>query len=109
MSSSIIPTETLKFTDVRPNLSGLLNRVFRREQRVVITKSGIPVAALVSIDDLERLNKLDAEWERGFEILDQIGAAFADQTPEEVEREVGKAVEEARARMRAERRATAGQ
>lgn len=109
MASSIIPTETLKFTDVRPNLSSLLNRVFRREKRVVIMKSGIPVAALVSMDDLERLSKLDAEWERGFEVLDQIGAAFADQSPEEIEREVSRAIERARARMRAERKATVGQ
>lgn len=102
MSSSIIPTETLKFTDVRPRLSQLLNRVYRKEDRVLITKSGIPVGALVSVDDLRRLQRLDAEREKDFAVFDRIGAAFADQTPEEIERAVAKAIAEARAESRAE-------
>ncbi len=109
MSKYLTPTETLKFTEARPQLSELLNRVFRREARIVIQKGDIPVAALVSLSDLERLQKLDAEWGKGFEIFDEIGAAFADVPPEELQREVDRALAEARARRRARRAAAANQ
>ena len=104
MSKYLTPAETLKFTEARPQLSELLNRVFRREARIIIKKGDIPVAALVSLNDLERLEKWDAEWEEGFEILDEIGAAFAGVSPEEIEREAAKALAEVRAEARAERK-----
>jgi prevent-host-death family protein len=103
MAKPLIPTETLKFTEARPQLSELLNRVFRREARIVIQKGDIPVAAIVSMLDLERLEKEDAEWESGFEILDEISAAFGDVSPEEIERETARALAEVRAESRAER------
>lgn len=103
MPSSIVPTETLKFTEVRPKLSQLLNRVYRKEDRVLITRSGIPVGALVSVEDLRRLELLDAERQADFAVFDRIGAAFADQTPEEIEREVARAVAESREDIRAEK------
>ena len=37
------------------------NRVCRHETRVIVEKSGIPVAAIVSAEDLERLRWLDEE------------------------------------------------
>jgi prevent-host-death family protein len=103
MTTPLIPTETLKFTEARPQLSELLNRVFRREARIVIKKGEIPVAALVSINDLKRLEMRDVEWDAGFEVFDEIGAAFADQSPEDIERGAAEAVAQARAELRAER------
>ena len=102
MSKPIIPTESYKFTEARPQLSELLNRVFRLEARMLISKGNIPVAAIVSVDDLERLNQLDAEREADFAIFDQISAKFQDQTPEDIEREVAKALAEVRAEKAAE-------
>jgi prevent-host-death family protein len=102
MPASAIPTETLKFTDARPQLSGLLDRVFRRETRIVIRKGTIPVAALVSLDDLDRLLRLDATRAAELAILDEIGHAFADQTPAEIARATAEAVEAARATARIE-------
>jgi hypothetical protein len=81
----------------------LLNRVFRREARIVIKKGDIPVAALVSMRDLERLEEWQAKREANFAILDEIGAAFAGVSPEEIERETTKALAEVRAEARAER------
>jgi prevent-host-death family protein len=107
MSHSAIPTERMKFTEARPQLSELLNRVHDREVRVLISKGKLPVAALVSIEDLERLNQLDAQREADFRIFDEIGAAFADQTPEQIEEEVNRAVAEVRAEMRRERESRA--
>jgi prevent-host-death family protein len=103
MSQFPIPTETFKFTEARPQLSELLNRVYRRDARIVIKKGEIPVGALVSMLDLEKLEKWDEEWEKGFEILDEIGVAFKGVPPEEIEREAAKALAEVRAEARAER------
>jgi len=105
MSKYLTRTESLKFTEARPQLSELLNRVYRREARIVIQKGEIPVAALVSLDDLERLEKWSAEREANFAILDEIGAAFADLNAEEIEEMATKALEWARASIRAEREA----
>lgn len=104
-----IPTRTMKFTEARPQLSDLLNRVHDKELRLKVTKGNLPVAAIVSIDDLERLDQLDAQREKDFKIFDEIGAAFADVPPEEIEREVAKALAEVRAEMRREREAEAAQ
>lgn len=105
ITKPLIPTETLKFTEARPQLSELLNRVYRREARIVIKKGDLPIAALVSMRDLKHLEKTDAEGEAGFEVFDEIGAAFAGVSPEEIERETAKALAEVRAEARAEREA----
>jgi prevent-host-death family protein len=55
---------------VRQNLGDLLNEVQYRKGRIVITKSGKPVAALIDIALFERLRKLDEEFE-------QLSAALA--------------------------------
>ena len=49
---------------VRQNLGELLNEVQYRRDRILITKAGKPVAALVDIETFERLRKLDEEFER---------------------------------------------
>ncbi|CAN5710489.1 hypothetical protein BH23CHL4_BH23CHL4_29490 [soil metagenome] len=103
MSGVSIPTQAMKFSEARPRLSELLNRVFGKEMRIVIKKGDIPVAALVSIDDLERLSQLDARRDADVQVLDEIGAAFADQTPEQIGREVARAVAQTRADERARR------
>lgn len=51
-------TQTVKISDARNNLSRLVNEVFRGNIRVLVEKTGIPVAALVSAADLERLQDL---------------------------------------------------
>jgi prevent-host-death family protein len=49
---------------VRQNLGELLSEVQYRRDRILITKAGKPVAALVDIETFERLRKLDEEFER---------------------------------------------
>jgi prevent-host-death family protein len=85
-------TQTINASDARQRWSELLNKVFRKETRVIVEKSGIPVAAIVSAEDLERLNRYDKERAERFKILDEIGEAFKDVPPEDLEREVTKAV-----------------
>ena len=48
-------TETMKISQVKQGLNGLVSRVQRREARVLIEKNGIPVAAIISAQDLARL------------------------------------------------------
>ena len=49
---------------VRNNLGELLNEVQYRHDRVIITKAGKPVAALIDIPLFERIRKLDEEFEQ---------------------------------------------
>src|SRR5205085_12116626 len=49
---------------VRQNLGDLLNEVQYRKVRIVITKDGKPVAALIDIGLFERLRKMDEEFEQ---------------------------------------------
>lgn len=95
--SSIIPTESLKFTEARAGLSALLDRVFQRKTRVRLYKGSTPVAAIVSIADLERLEKDDREREQAFLDIGKIGEGFRDVTPEEFERQLELAKAEIRA------------
>src|SRR6266487_2957384 len=97
-------TQTMKVTDAREHWSEVIGAVFRRQKRVVLEKAGIPVAALVSTEDLERLRRYDAERTADFAVIDRMRAAFEDVPDAELEREVAKAVAEAQADLLAEQR-----
>jgi prevent-host-death family protein len=103
MPEKMPATETMKISDVRSGLNKLVNRVYRHETRVIVEKSGIPVAGIVSADDLERLRRLDEEDREAWEILEGMRAPFRDVPPEEIEREAERALAQVRAAMRAER------
>ncbi len=99
--------KSIKASEVREHWSELLNEVFRQESRIVVDKSGIPVAAIISARDLEWLQLQEAKWEQGFKVWDEIGAAFRDVPDEELEREVKRAVTEARRQLREEKQRAA--
>ncbi len=82
---------------VRQNLGDLLNEVQYRKGKVIITKAGKPVAALVDIALFERIRKLDEEFDR---MREELARAFADVPEKQVEALVDEAVKEARARRR---------
>ncbi len=90
-------TQTMKASDVRQQWSQTLNKVFRKETRVVVEKSGIPVAAIVSAEDLAWLQELDARRDELFRAIDETQAAFADVPEEELEQEIRKAIANVRA------------
>ena len=95
-----IMTQIMKASDVRQHWSKLLNQVFRREARVLVEKSGIPVAAIVSAEDFKRLARLEEELRRDFTILDEMREAFKDIPPEQIEREVSRAINQVREEKR---------
>jgi prevent-host-death family protein len=95
--------QTMKLTDARQNFSQILNKVFQGKTRVLVEKSGIPVAGIVSAQDLERLNQLDKQREKDFSVLDEMREAFGDVPAQEIDREVSQALAAARKKLRAER------
>jgi len=97
-------TQTLNITAARSQLSELVNQVFRRDVRIIIQKSGLPAAALISTKDVARLDEYDRQRQADFAVLADIQNQFADVPIEEHEQEVARAVREARERM-AEREA----
>jgi prevent-host-death family protein len=82
---------------VRQNLGDLLSEVQYRKGKVIITKAGKPVAALVDIALFERIRKLDEEFDR---MREELARAFADVPEKQVEALVDEAVKEARTRRR---------
>lgn len=90
-------TQTINVTQARQEFGQLLNRVFRRETRVIVEKSGIPVAAIVSADDLDALQRFEQQRVKAFTVIDRMRAAFADVPDDELEREVDKAIAQVRA------------
>ena len=86
MTEQEAATRTRKISDVKARLSSLVNEVYRQQTRVLVEKAGIPVAALVSVQDLQRLAQ--AEREERFAVIDRMREAFKDVPPEEIERNV---------------------
>ncbi len=89
-------TRTMTISTVKNTLSSLVNDVYRTKTRVLVEKSGIPVAALVSVADLERLQQLDRDWEEGARTIERFSQAFADIPVEEAEAEIARIIAEIR-------------
>jgi len=93
-------TQTMKISEVKNTLSSLVNKVYRKETRVLVEKSGIPVAAIISAEDLQRFAQLEQERAERFAVIDRMREAFKDVPPEELEREAERSVAAARERRR---------
>jgi prevent-host-death family protein len=50
-------SETLPLATVKARFSELVDRVARQQDRVIVTRNGLPAVVLVSTDDLERLEE----------------------------------------------------
>jgi prevent-host-death family protein len=85
-------TQTISASTARQEWSKILNKVFREETRIVVEKSGIPVAAIISAEDLKRLDQLEKERAERFRILDEVKAAFKDIPEAEIENEADQAL-----------------
>lgn len=101
-------TQAMKALEVRQQWGQLLDEVFAGKKRVLIEKSGVPVAALVSAQDLARMVQLEGQRAERFTALDQSWEAFRDIPDAEVEKEVTKALAEVRAKNRRRPRRRAG-
>lgn len=93
--------QTLTLKDVREQLSDLVSRVAYGDQKVVISKFGKPVAALVALDDYEKIMNpakryTKGEWEKGFALMDKARTNAKNYPQKKVEQAIGQAVREAR-------------
>ena len=68
----------------------------------MVEKAGNPVAGIDSTENLRRVDRLDRHRAERYKALYEFAAGFADQTPEEIERETARAIAEVRAERRAE-------
>jgi prevent-host-death family protein len=102
-----IVTKKLGASEAQQQFSEVLDQVRRGEARVLVEKSGIPVAGIISARDFALFNQYLERREEDFAILDEIGEAFKGVPAEEIEREVGRALTAVRKKMRAERVRTA--
>jgi|SRR3989344_1798133 len=98
-------SQTLPLKKVREELSELVARVAYGEQKVVITRFGKPVAALVTYNDYEKIMNPfkrfpKEEWARGFALMDKMRKNSQKYPPEKVEDAIGKAVKEVRQHKR---------
>ena len=93
-------TQTMKASDARQQWSQILNSVFRGETRVLVEKSGIPVAAIISAEDLKRFTSIEALRRERFKALEDTWEAFKDVPPEEAEQEVTRALAQVREQKR---------
>ncbi len=107
MSERNPETRVMKISEVKSRLSSLVNEVYRTRTRVIVEKSGIPVAALVPVEDLQQLARLDEEDAEARAVLEAMRAPFRGVSAEEIETEAAKAIAEVRAERRAARSAVA--
>ena len=93
--------QTLPLKSVREQLSDLVSRVAYGDQKVIITKFGKPVAALVTFDDYEKVMNPakrfnSKEWNEGFTLMDKARKNTKKYSPEKVTKTIDKAVDEVR-------------
>jgi prevent-host-death family protein len=93
--------QTLPLKNVREQLSDLVSRVAYGDQKVVITKFGKPIAALVTFEDYEKIMNpakrfSKAEWEKGFSFMDKARANTMNYSQEKVEQAIDQAVSKVR-------------
>jgi prevent-host-death family protein len=86
----------MKLSDTKQQFSSVINRVAKGEANIIVEKSGLPVAVIVSMDEYQS-SQAAAEARRArFDRIAQISKAFADVPTSELEEEIAKAVREAR-------------
>lgn len=88
---------TVTASDARQHFAELVNRVHQTRTPVVIKKSGVAVAAIVSMEDLDALRQSSEARRRAFETLDALSMRFAGVDAETLDRESARAIRQVRA------------
>ncbi|MBA3414314.1 MAG: type II toxin-antitoxin system Phd/YefM family antitoxin [Chloroflexia bacterium] len=82
----------MEISEGETRFSRLVDEVGRKGTRVLVEKSGTPVAALVSTTDLDRLAQFDRERSALFEAIDRRREGFTGVPNEEIDRAADHAV-----------------
>lgn len=76
--------------EARVHLGEIMKRSFKKGERFIVEKAGIPMIAILSADEYTRLIQ---EREEQFKIFDKIRSKVPNITAEEVEKDVRKAIQ----------------
>lgn len=93
-------TQSMEAARVKDDFEQVMTDVSERQTRVLVQEGGKAVVAIVPVEDLQRLDQLDAEWDEDWRVIEEIQGRNLDRTEEEVSRDV----EEAIAAVRGEQR-----
>lgn len=93
-------TETMSVSEARQRFSDALNRVREDDVRIIVEKSGIPVAAVVPISVLEGDEERERRRQEALAALKIAQSGFVGEPEEEVEREIAMAIEEVKQETR---------
>jgi len=94
-------SQTLTLKNVREQLSDLVSKVAYGDQKIVITKFGKPVAALVTFEDYKKIMNPEKlytkqEWDKGFALMDKARSNTKKYPQKEIEKAIGQAIKEVR-------------
>ena len=100
MAESRPVTRSMTIAEVKTQLSRLVGDFDRKPFRILVEDAGVPVAAIISVDDLARFAQLERERDERFAVIDRMREAFQDVPVEEIEQEAQRSITEARDRLR---------
>jgi prevent-host-death family protein len=104
MAQRMVPIEaTLDLGATRDQLAQAFSRVASGQERIVVENDGKPVAAIISIDEYQRLKSREDDRDALRQAIWRFSSALDDVSDEELDRELAKANAEVRAEMLAER------
>jgi len=93
-----VKTKTIPALEARTHLGEIMKEVQGGRVRVLVEKSGIPMVGIISAEEFQRLI---AEREARFEVVDRIRSRIPTVPDTEVQRDVQEALKRARRRRRA--------
>ena len=93
-----VKTKTIAALEARTHLGEIMKEVQGGRVRVLVEKSGIPMVGIISAEEFQRLV---AEREARFEVVDRIRSRIPAVPDTEVQRDVQEALKRTRRRRRA--------
>ena len=93
-----VKTKTIPALEARTHLGEIMKEVQGGRVRVLVEKSGIPMVGIISAEEFQRLI---AEREARFEVVDRIRSRIPAVPDTEVQQDVQEALKRARRRRRA--------
>lgn len=94
VSRSESPVEMSTVTTSELGLGERIDKVSRRESRILVEENGEPVAVIVSLTDYRAIQSADRKREEAIARLDRISLGFSDLSDEEIDLEIESAIKE---------------
>lgn len=92
---AMIATKVIPAVEARVHLGEIMKRSFKKGDRFIVEKTGIPMIAIISADEYIRFIQ---EREEQFRIFDNIKSKAPDAPLKEVEKDVHRAIQAVRGR-----------